>query len=75
MGEIHLLPALPQELNTGSISGLKGRGGYTINMDWKDGELIKAEILYPAEMRTPVIRLGSDIVTPEEYPNITIKRI
>jgi alpha-L-fucosidase 2 len=75
LGEIHLLPALPQELSTGSISGLKARGGYTINMEWEDGALVMAEIICPKEMQTPVVRIKSEIVSPKDYPNILIKRI
>ncbi len=75
LGEIHLLPALPKELSTGSISGLKARGGYTINMEWEDGALVMAEIICPKEMQTPLVRIKSEIISPEDYPNILIKRI
>lgn len=43
LGYIHLLPALPAQWESGSISGLKARGGYTVSMEWKDGH-VKAEI-------------------------------
>jgi alpha-L-fucosidase 2 len=43
-GEINLLPALPDELKTGKVKGLKARGGYRIDMEWKDGELVTANI-------------------------------
>jgi alpha-L-fucosidase 2 len=75
LDEIHLLPALPKELNTGKISGLKARGGYVINMEWKDGSLVMAEILCPTEMKTPIIRLKTEIISIEDYANITIKSI
>jgi alpha-L-fucosidase 2 len=38
-GTIELLPALPQEWSTGSVSGLKARGDYTITMKWRDHTL------------------------------------
>ena len=42
---ISLLPALPAEWSKGCISGIKARGGYTIDMEWNDGKVAKATIL------------------------------
>jgi len=36
-GEIHLLPALPKEIPSGSVKGLCARGGFVIDMTWVDG--------------------------------------
>ncbi len=44
-GFLHLLPALPSALATGKVSGLVGRGGFQIAMEWKDGKLVKATIV------------------------------
>ena len=43
-GEINLLPALPKQWNSGSFSGLRARGGFEINLSWKDGRVERAEI-------------------------------
>lgn len=39
---IDLLPALPTAWPQGKVSGLKARGGYTIDMEWQDGLLCRA---------------------------------
>ena len=38
-GELHLLPALPSGWPTGSVRGLRGRGGITISIFWRDTRL------------------------------------
>jgi len=43
-GAIHLLPSLPSLWKAGSVSGLKARGGFTVNMKWESKELTSASI-------------------------------
>jgi alpha-L-fucosidase 2 len=43
-GEIHLLPALPKQWQTGSIKGLCARGAFEVDIQWKDNRLTNAII-------------------------------
>jgi len=75
LGEIHLLPALPDELNTGKIQGLKARGGYTVDIEWKDGELLNAKITCPTDKEIPILRLKNNMIHPKDFRNIVIEKI
>lgn len=44
-GEIHLLPALPDVWQEGSITGIRAKGGFeVVELKWKDGKIEKAVI-------------------------------
>ena len=44
-GEIELLPALPSAWKNGRFKGLCARGGKTVACEWKEGKVVKVEVM------------------------------
>ena len=80
-GAVQLLPALPSAWKDGSVSGLRARGNYTVDIAWEDGKITEAKILSGSggklTLRTPlpvkgyesVQRTGSGITVYETEIN------
>ena len=63
---LHLLPALPDAWQEGSVSGLKAVGNFTVNIKWKNGKATHAEIQsnkgQPCYVRCPYISRANFVI-------------
>ncbi len=57
---IYLLPALPQAWPSGRISGVRARGGYEVDIEWKDYKVTSASLRALTSNAAPVIVKGAD---------------
>lgn len=61
-GEIELLPALPSAWPTGKVTGLRARGGFTVDIEWRDGKVTTYRIA--SENPQPVkVRVNGEVKT------------
>ncbi|MFF7051579.1 glycoside hydrolase N-terminal domain-containing protein [Streptomyces griseorubiginosus] len=65
-GELRLLPALPDAWPSGTVRGLRARGGVTVDLDWRDGGLVHAGLRLPRPGRYRLL-----LPTPGPHPDVT----
>ena len=68
-GAIELLPALPTAWKNGSVTGLRARGGYEVDVTWQDGKLTRVVLrAISNSSETCTLRYGKESVTVELKP-------
>lgn len=72
-GEIHLLPALPLAWSDGWVRGLKARGGYGVDVEWRAGRFLTGVIRAKSD-GTCRVRVGGPVtVRSADHPVIFTK--
>jgi len=61
-GEICLLPALPEAWATGSVKGLRARGGFEVDIAWQHGKVTKYRIA-SEDGRSAIVRVNGEVKT------------
>jgi alpha-L-fucosidase 2 len=60
-GLIRILPALPEEWQTGEVKGIKARGGFTLDFKWENGEVKFLRITSLLGNKTILMMDGSEM--------------
>lgn len=66
-GELQLLPALPKAWPAGKVTGLRARGGFTVDIEWQEGRVTHYRIA-SASPREVKLRLGGETRTVMAEP-------
>lgn len=60
-GIIRILPALPKAWTSGKVSGIKARGGFTLDFTWENGEVKTLKVRSSLGKKTTLFADGSEI--------------
>jgi alpha-L-fucosidase 2 len=59
-GEIELLPALPSAWPTGTVTGLRARGGIDVSLSWRERHRVEATLI-PRLGNPLTVRYGDQV--------------
>ncbi|MGA0846605.1 MAG: glycosyl hydrolase family 95 catalytic domain-containing protein, partial [Luteolibacter sp.] len=65
-GELSLLPTLPKVWSSGFVKGLRAEGGIEVELEWRDGALIRAVLQSPRGAVKPRIRIMGMLASDDD---------
>lgn len=74
-GALHLLPALPAAWSSGSVAGLRARGGMQVAVSWADGRLQRATLQALRAQRCRVLSPSPIRVRRAGAPPLRVARL
>ncbi|MBT8301302.1 MAG: glycoside hydrolase family 95 protein, partial [Maribacter sp.] len=70
-GFLRILPALPPHWKSGSVKGIKARGNIEVDIEWRNGNLVKLGLL-SAATKSIKIKYGPEVVEIELPKNTKV---
>jgi len=74
MGQVHLLPALPGAWPDGFVQGIRARGGFELDLQWKDGKLSNGAIR-SSEGSACTLRTSAPVTVTSHGEKVEIRRV
>jgi len=71
-GNIEILPALPSAWESGSVTGLRARGGYTLDIHWENGILKEVHVKADQDGECKLTYAGKDVIVSIIAGNSTV---
>ena len=69
-GEISLLPAVPDEWESGSVRGMMARGGFELSFEWSGGRVTRLEILSKCGNPCRIVGMGLNVTSGGESVSV-----
>ena len=67
---LHFLPALPAKWPEGKVSGLRARGGFTVDMKWKSGRITEIGIISLTDRDCSIKKLPPSFIVKDKFGTI-----